>query len=147
MSWFLWLSLFEGIFPERIFGLHCFPPSANLLSCPNSLFSIFFIGKALHGSYIDVWHHLFCFCVPGQPPCTSLSWELQGLSFFWTLTVSLSPREERNIQSKSWQSYLEFSAWCSYCSTGQQAQNWGKTIIMQQVFWSVAAFDPFLVKW
>lgn len=110
MSWFLCLPLFEGIFPERTFGLYCFPPSANLLSCPNSLFSISFIGKALHGSYIDVWQHLFCFCVPGQPPHASLSWELQGLSFFWTLTVSLSPREERNIQSKAgrvtWSSVL-----------------------------------------
>lgn len=101
MSWFLCLPLFEGVFPERIFGLHCFPPSANLLSCLNSLFSISFIGKALHGSYIDVWQNLVCFCVPGQPPHASLSWELQGLNFFWTLTLSLSPREERSIQSKA----------------------------------------------
>lgn len=101
MSWFLCLPLFEGIFPERIFGLYCFPPSANLLSCPNSLFSISFIGKALHGSYVEVWQHLVCFCVPGQPPHASLSWELQGLSFFWTLTVSLSPREKRNTQRKA----------------------------------------------
>lgn len=69
--------------------------------CPNSLFSISFIGKALHGSYIDVWQNLVCFCVPGQPPHASLSWELQGLNFFWTLTLSLSPREERSIQSKA----------------------------------------------
>lgn len=103
-------SFVWGYFSRENLWTLLFSTSANLLSCPNSLFSISFIGKALHGSYVEVWQHLVCFCVPGQPPHASLSWELQGLSFFWTLTVSLSPREKRNTQSKAgrviWSSVL-----------------------------------------
>lgn len=126
-------------------NLYCFPPSANLLSCPNSLFSISFIGKALHGSCIDVWQNLVCFWVPGQPPHASLSWELQGLSFFWTLTLSLSPREERSMQSKAgrviWSSVLGAIA----IQLVSKLKIEGK--LLSEQFWSVATFYSFLLKW
>lgn len=103
MSWFLRLPLFEGVFPEKIFGLHCFPPSANLLSCPNSLFSISFIGKALHGSCMTKSSLFLCAWAT-----SSCIFKLRTARFEPLLNLVFEPQGREKHPEQSWQSYLEF---------------------------------------
>lgn len=86
------LSAFEGLFPERSFGLYCFclqpiccrAPTGTYKKKLRSLLDISFTVKALDCSYILVWTKPCLFHVPGQSPHASLSWELQGWScFLW----------------------------------------------------------------
>lgn len=142
----IFLSSFEGVFPGRNFGLHCFhlqPICCYALTGtykkkPRSLLGISFTGQALDHPSILLWAKPCLFlCVCTISPCI---FKLR-ISRFELLFLNQNSVFEPQGREKHWeqtcQSYSELSVCCVCCrASQQQAHKSVETVVTEQVFQS-----------